>query len=377
MSNAIRFDSKGNRLQVGESQNSKDGRYCYKYTDKVSRKRRTIYALSLEELRYKENLIRSQLLSEINSKKSETPPYILELIYSMNKEFKKMQDEIFDLKEKKRDDMSRIFAQVYEEKDYSKFKRLENNRDVTESRKEKLKASIASGEILNPIIVNEKMEIIDGQGRYEAKKELGLPIQYVISKGAGIKECQKMNKYNTKWSYVDYIQSYAALGNENYINFQNACEKLKCPPTKTATFANLLNGGNLTDKIQDGTLKFDESLYKYTIRNFNYFSDILEALMHQGRVNQSFVLASIILFDHPKYDHKKMIEQCKRYRTSFVQMARREDQVKELQRIYNMRAKNKIYFEDYFRVNNRRGNSEKTQEFNWEKENDVSTLKRA
>lgn len=40
-------------------------------------------------------------------------------------------------------------------------------------------------------------------------------------------------------------------------------------------------------------------------------------------------------------------------------MARREDQVKELQRIYNMRAKNKIYFEDYFRVNNRRGNSEK------------------
>ena len=58
-------------------------------------------------------------------------------------------------------------------------------------------------------------------------------------------------------------------------------------------------------------------------------------------------------------------------------MARREDQVKELQRIYNMRAKNKIYFEDYFRVNNRRGNSEKTQEFNWEKENDVSTLKRA
>lgn len=170
MSNAIRFDSKGNRLQVGESQNSKDGRYCYKYTDKVSRKRRTIYALSLEELRYKENLIRSQLLSEINSKKSETPPYILELIYSMNKEFKKMQDEIFDLKEKTRDDMSRIFAQVYEEKDYSKFKRLENNRDVTESRKEKLKASIASGEILNPIIVNEKMEIIDGQGRYEAKK---------------------------------------------------------------------------------------------------------------------------------------------------------------------------------------------------------------
>ena len=376
MSNKLRFDNKGNVFQTGECQN-KDGRYCYRYMDKKTGKRITIYSLSLEELRYKKHQIRAKLLDEINSyEKNVKSPYIIELIHAMNREFERMRQEIDELRIGGEEDMSRVFALVYEEKDYSRFKRLENNRDVTETRKEKLKASIASGEVLNPIIVNEKMEIIDGQGRYEAKKELGLPIQYVISEGAGIKECQKMNKYNTKWTFVDYIQSYATLGNENYINFQKACEKIKCPPTKTATFANLLNGGSLTDKIQDGTLQFNEELYKYTIRNFNYFSDILEALMHQGRVNQSFVLAAIILFDHPEYSHNKMIEQCKRYRASFVQMARREDQVKELQRIYNMRAKKKIYFEDYFRANNRRGNSEKNQEFNWEKEKDISTLKR-
>lgn len=271
--------------------------------------------------------------------------------------------------------MSRIFAQVYEEKDYSKFKRLENNRDVTEARKEKLKASISSGEILNPIIVNEKMEIIDGQGRYEAKKELGLPIQYVISEGAGIKECQKMNKYNEKWSFVDYIQSYAGTGNQNYIYFAKACEEIKCPPTKTATFENMCYGGRLTEAIQNGTLRFDIDTYMYTINNFKKFTEILDALLYQGRVNQNFILACIVLFDYPQYDHEKMIRQCKKYRTNFAQMAKREDQVKELSRIYNMNARNKIYFEDYFRENNRRGNDKKRKDFTWEKPEDISTLK--
>lgn len=375
MSNDIRLDNKGKRLQIGESQNPKDGRYCYKYMDKASRKRQAIYALSLEELRYKENMIRIRLMDEINSKKDEVSPYILELIYSMNDEFRKMQGEIADLKSKKGENMSRIFAQVYEEKDYSKFKRLENNRDVTESRKEKLKASISSGEILNPIIVNEKMEIIDGQGRYEAKKELGLPIQYIISKGAGIEECQKMNRYNTKWSIVDYIYSYARAGNPNYIKFAEACEQIKCPPTKTATFANIVSSGNVTEKMENGTLFFDDALYNQTLENHRKFQDILEALLYQGRVNQTFILAANILFVNPEYQHKKMIEQCKKYRGTFVQMAKRKDQVVELSRIYNMRAKKKIYFEDWFREEKNRIGNEREPSFNWEREKDVSSLK--
>ena len=375
MPSTIRFDDKGKRLQVGESQNPKDGRYCYKYTDKVTRKRHAVYALSLEELRYKENMIRLQLLDEINSQKSEATPYILGLIENINKEFKKMRDEIADLKSKEDENMSRIFAQVYEERDYSKFKRLENNRDVTEARKEKLKASISSGEVLNPIIVNEKMEIIDGQGRYEAKKELGLPIQYIISKGTGIEECQKMNKYNTKWSIVDYIYSYARAGNPNYIKFAKACEQIKCPPSKTATFANILGGGNMTERMENGTLLFDDVLYEQTLENHRKFQDILEALLYQGRVNQTFILAANILFENPEYQHKKMIEQCKKYRGTFVQMAKRKDQVVELSRIYNMRAKKKIYFEDWFRDEKNHIGNEREPSFNWERKKDISSLK--
>lgn len=43
MANKVRVDKNGNTLRIGESQNKKDGRYCYKWMDKVSNKRRTIY----------------------------------------------------------------------------------------------------------------------------------------------------------------------------------------------------------------------------------------------------------------------------------------------------------------------------------------------
>lgn len=56
-----RKDSKGRALKNGESQRTQDGRYVYTYTNSVG-KRTYIYALTLEELREKEeNLIRNQL----------------------------------------------------------------------------------------------------------------------------------------------------------------------------------------------------------------------------------------------------------------------------------------------------------------------------
>jgi ParB-like chromosome segregation protein Spo0J len=91
-----------------------------------------------------------------------------------------------------------IIGYVYQTYKYDSFVRLEDNRDVFSNRLNKLIASISERYICNPIIVNEKREIIDGQGRYEARKSLGLPIHYTIAKGATSDDCRRMNRYNTK-----------------------------------------------------------------------------------------------------------------------------------------------------------------------------------
>lgn len=107
---------------------------------------------------------------------------------------------------------------VYRTYDYDKFKIMRGNRKVAEKRVTTIMESIKQiGRLPTPIIVNEKMEIIEGQGRYAACKRLGLPIEYIIVIGATIEDCRIINQANTPWGEDDYIQSHIQSGNENYI----------------------------------------------------------------------------------------------------------------------------------------------------------------
>ena len=108
-------------------------------------------------------------------------------------------------------------GEVYETMDYERFSLMKENRSITEQRKKKVRRSIeTNGWIYNPIIVNEKMQIIDGQARYEVLRELRLPIQYTICNGLGAKECIALNTSNTIWTLSDYIESYMEQGLKSY-----------------------------------------------------------------------------------------------------------------------------------------------------------------
>ena len=119
----------------------------------------------------------------------------------------------------------KIVANVYETSDYNKFKKLLGNRDVPEQLIAKIMESIKSvGYVLNPCVINGKNEIIDGQGRIEALKRLGMPVNYVIDMKAGLEQCVHLNINGTPWTTNDYIHSYIQQGNENYKNLSELME---------------------------------------------------------------------------------------------------------------------------------------------------------
>lgn len=65
--------------------------------------------------------------------------------------------------------MDKKTTNVYETTNYSKFKKMLDNREVSPNRVQKIVKSIDQvGYVMSPIIVNEKMEVIDGQGRLAA-----------------------------------------------------------------------------------------------------------------------------------------------------------------------------------------------------------------
>ena len=106
---------------------------------------------------------------------------------------------------------------ILETRDYNKFRIIDGNRSIDRKRVERIKKSIndvgfVSG---NAVLVNERFEIIDGQGRFTALKELDMPVPYVITEGSGIKECIALNNSTTAWTIVDYIEAYSE-SNDDY-----------------------------------------------------------------------------------------------------------------------------------------------------------------
>lgn len=162
--------------------------------------------------------------------------------------------------------LDRIIANVYETRNYDMFKKLLGNRDVTEQRVEKIKASIQNvGYVLNPCVINGNNEVIDGQGRIEALKQLELPVHYVIDKNAGLEQCVQLNINGTPWKTRDYVESYAQQGINDYVNLLSLWDAFPEFPIAVISYA---VNGNISDRAQSmsKTLGYRSNVIKGTFK---------------------------------------------------------------------------------------------------------------
>lgn len=242
----------------------------------------------------------------------------------------------------------KIIGFVYESTDYGKFTSVEFNRDVKESRFNKIKASFEEKEILNPITVNENFEIIDGQGRYEVCKALDRPVKYVTSVGANIEDCRRMNKYNTPWSNDDFVDSYARAGFESYARIKRIHEKTNASYTSIQA---ILGSSSAKFDLVCGNLQLSQEQEDFAYKVFEHSENLKKALMYTGRLTKTFHVSVRIMLKTEGYDPKRMLEKCKYYSVNFVMMNSLEGMLKQWSKAYNYKAKTtqKLYFEDYLR----------------------------
>ena len=274
-------------------------------------------------------------------------------------------------------------AEVKETFDYGKFKKLRANRIVIERRKQKLIESFSVKSILNPIVINKYFEIIDGQGRFEARKELGLPIQYIMEPDAGIEECSLMNAYNTPWTLHDFIVEYCIEGNENYMRLKKIIDDYKIPISLALRYAEVngrsASSGGGKELIMSGRLVLSPEQEKICRDTVNHMIELKEALMLEKTPSIAFQTAVKVMLKTEGYEPGRMIRNCKMCRSDFAVMSNLEAQLKEMSRVYNFKRKTgRIFFEDYMRG---RGYNVRTYEEIGETlarptaEDDISTLK--
>lgn len=116
---------------------------------------------------------------------------------------------------------------LHQTKDYDKFKMIDCNRKINKAHVAFLQASIKVKNMLerNPIKVNENYEILDGQHRHQACKNLGETLWYIIDKEAETDDIVRLNSTSLNWAPADYIHYYKTLGKQAYKVLEEFCNK--------------------------------------------------------------------------------------------------------------------------------------------------------
>ena len=240
--------------------------------------------------------------------------------------------------------------------DYTIFHKMKGNRDVEPKRVRMLVNSIKKiGWISNPIIVNRKMEIIDGQGRFEALKELGLPIEYHIVENAGLDSCRVMNANMKAWGTNDYVMSYAESGNENYKKASYLMAYFKVPLETVLMAKGMDISGRNFEKMRNGDLVFTEVEYIQACKALNIYKKykpIFDRFGGQKRTKTKVIFHLIDYGEqHPDFDHDKMIEALQNCDPQAVFTANFERLLESVQTAYNYkRKKNRLYIYEEYRL---------------------------
>lgn len=241
---------------------------------------------------------------------------------------------------------------VYRTNNYEQFKRLIGNREVNPKRVKTIKKSIEEiGYIPNPIVVNENMEVIDGQGRLQALKELGLPVEYIIKNGVGIKECLFMNINQERWKLIDYINSYAELGNQSYKMFKDLIELY--PIYSVNTIGSAIKGVMTitSTNVRKGELEVSINEYENAIMTLNYINRFIPTIKYLKGKPTNFFQALVFVYNIEEVDKERLVNQVLNNVSDMLPFHDTNGAIQSIEEIYNKQLglKSRVYIFSEFR----------------------------
>ncbi|BGE83299.1 ParB N-terminal domain-containing protein [Staphylococcus petrasii] len=191
--------------------------------------------------------------------------------------------------------------EVFKTDDLDMFKFTKFNRNVlfTDEMLEQAKEGFIS-----PIIVNEYMVVIDGQHRLEHAKKAGVPIEYIIKPGLNEHDIVRMNTTQRKWNMVNYIESYANQGSEEYVSLLNLLNKKYAGATVVISVARNQTTSTGVDKlIKSGSFEFIN--FEETLNFLKYYEKFRKETDTPKRTKPALALYS--LFRIEGFDGDRLI----------------------------------------------------------------------
>ena len=257
-----------------------------------------------------------------------------------------MQFSAMELLKRKREEVNlNKTNEIKSTKDYHLFSFMNRNRSIDKNHVKKLKKAISVKYIPVPIIVNDKMQIIDGQHRFVACKELDLPIYYTVISKCTLKDVQALNIVQKKWVAKDYLDSHIKAGNKNYAIFKSVMNEHKFGFEQTYK---ILSGGAAAGSTKNRRTEWEYGLFE--VHDPEQAKDWLDKFKEIGQYytnynRRNFVFCMIYLFNHPQFDYDRFISKLEYQRGRFKDELDIEAYMDSINKIYNYNTKGKkTYF---------------------------------
>ena len=231
-------------------------------------------------------------------------------------------------------------------KDYDQFVFREDNREkVDNAHVRRLCESINARNLLEfrPIVVNKKMEVLDGQHRLLAARELGVEIYYQEEKGLDAEDIIRMN-ISKAWTLGDYLNFYCQ---HEYVHYMNLAAFMKKHQLSLRTCLSICIGAGhsgYTD-FRAGEFKFVEDFADECFDLCWQTVDYIEKVNgHCPYVRSArFWRALLLLVKHPDFEEVKWRHNLERNISTVGPRANGEAFMILFENIYNWRNQRKIH----------------------------------
>lgn len=220
---------------------------------------------------------------------------------------------------------------------YEMFRFIDGNRSIDHD--DKIEKSIrASGLLIQPILVNEKMEIIEGQNRFQACKNLGLPIYYVVQENIGLDEVKSLNSASKNWTTKNYIHSFAAGDKKlDYIYVEQLFKQYPWATQRVINFAiNDFVGSMKLSAIKEGSLTCDEAEYNRAVNVLDYADHFRKWIDGIGGRKEFYLIAVMFCYLCEDIDNDYLLKKFEKYHKSLSPISDIKSAVLQIEsKIYN------------------------------------------
>jgi len=245
-----------------------------------------------------------------------------------------------------------VYSKIYKTTEYSIFKNIKANRMISSTNYSKLVRSMSEKQLVTPICVNENMEIIDGQHRYLAAKELKLPVFYYIEEGYREEEMKRANLVSSNWKKNDFLNMFINQGDAKYIKIKEFMDEYGIVVSDMIKIIAAIR----EDNYRETGLAFEEGTLIVTDADFIDIHNFLESLSlfkDFKQYNKSkFISAYLELYFHASYNHSQMRDKYDKRKTQLVPQLTRDGYLTLLaNKIYSFgTSKTNIYYDPVRKV---------------------------